>query len=55
MRAVTSTELRDHLLRGKPYAFDPYRGTDLAQGVPRPFKAAKLGLEPFRYCPLCGR
>ena len=55
MRTVTSTELRDHLLRGKPFAFDPCRGTDLSQGVPRPFKAAELGLEPFRYCPLCGR
>ena len=55
MRNVTSTDLRDMMLRGEPFRFDPYRGTDLSKDSPRPFKAAELGLEPFRYCPICGR
>ncbi len=55
MRPVTSTELRDFIFKGKPFLFDPYRGVDLTQEKPAPFKAAELGLEPFRYCPLCGR
>lgn len=49
MRNVTSTDLRDMMLRGEPFRFDPYRGTDLSKDSPRPFKAAELGLEPFRY------
>lgn len=55
MRPVASTELADHLLSHKPHLFDPYRGTNLAEDTPQPFIAAQMGLEPHRYCALCGR
>lgn len=55
MRPVVSTVLRDHIFAGKPYLYDPFRGTDLREDEPQYWKAVELGLEPYRYCPLCGR
>lgn len=49
-----ATPLRDVLFAGADYAFDPFTGVPTGES-PRRFRAAELGLEAPRYCPLCGR
>lgn len=46
--------LVEALLSGGAAAFDPFTGVPAGES-PRAFRAAELGLEAPRYCPLCGR
>ena len=52
--AAANAPLRDALFAGADYAFDPFTGVPAGE-APRRFRAAELGLEAPRYCPLCGR
>lgn len=52
--ATADAPLRDALFAGADYAFDPFTGVPAGEASRR-FRAAELGLEAPRYCPLCGR
>ena len=52
--AAGAAALRDALFAGADYAFDPFTGVPAGE-MPRRFRAAELGLEAPRFCPLCGR
>lgn len=49
-----AAELLAALAAGGEAAFNPFTGIERGDR-PRPFRAADLGLEAPRFCPLCGR
>lgn len=51
---AAAAELQSALLAADGAAFDPFTGTPAGEERKR-FRAAELGLEAPRYCPLCGR
>lgn len=55
MRKTDSHELAEALLTKQNPLFDPFTGTNLAEGAPSYSPGQAAGLEPPRFCQLCGR